>query len=116
MKLEAVITYCRSFVGATESEPFGPGDLVFKVGGKMFASVGTTMEPRLSVKCDPDLAEDLRRVYPAITYAPYMSRRHWNRVLLDGSVPEPEIRGMIKHSYELVFSALPRAVRAGLEA
>lgn len=116
MTLQAVIDCCRSFRGVTESEPFGPGDLVFKVGGKMFASVGTTMEPRLSVKCDPDLAEDLRRVYPAITSAPYMSKRHWNRVLLDGSVPAAEISGMIRHSYELVFSALPRAVRAGLEA
>lgn len=115
MTLPDVVDYCRSFKGATESEPFGPGDLVFKVGGKMFASVGTTMEPRLSVKCDPDLAEDLRRTYGSITPAPYMSKRHWNRVLLDGTVPADEVRGMIRHSYSLVFAALPRAVRAGLE-
>ena len=116
MTIAEVIDFCRAFRGASESEPFGPGDLVFKVGGKMFASIGTTQEPRLSVKCDPDLAEDLRRVYPAVTYAPYMSKRHWNRVLLDGTVPGEEIRGMIRHSYDLVFGALPRSVRAALDS
>ena len=114
MDRDAVIASCRALPGATETYPFGPEDMVFKVGGKMFALIGLAGEPGIALKCDPDLAEDLRRTYAAVTTAPYMSKRHWNRVALDGSVPEREVAGMIRHSYDLVFGALPKAVRASI--
>lgn len=116
MDREAVLELCRSLAHATEETPFGPGELTFKVGGKIFAMVSLDDEPgRLNVKDEPEVIEDSRRLWPAaVTTAPYMSKRHWNQVLLDGSVPPAEIAGMVRRSYELVFSALPRAVRAGL--
>jgi predicted DNA-binding protein (MmcQ/YjbR family) len=114
MDRELATAVCRELRGAQETHPFGPEDLVFKVGGKMFALVALTGEPAIALKCDPELAEDLRRTFPAVTAAPYLSKRHWNRVRLDGSVPEAEVRGMIRHSYELVVAALPKTVRAAL--
>ena len=118
MDRKAVLRLCRSLPHATEETPFGPDELTFKVGGKIFAMVSLEDQPgRVNVKADPDVIEDSRRVWPgAVSYAPYMSKRHWNQVVLDGTVPPEEISGMIRGSYELVLSALPRAVRAGLEA
>ncbi len=116
MDRDAVLGLCRSLPHAREETPFGPGELTFKIGGKIFAMISLEDQPgRLNVKGDPDVVEDSRRLWPgAVSHAPYMSRRHWNQVVLDGTVPPPEIAGMIRRSYELVFSALPRAVRAGL--
>ena len=112
MDREGAIAACRSLPAAVESTPFGPEDLVFKVGGKMFALIGLTGEPGIALKCDPDLAEDLRARFAAVTTAPYFDKRHWNRVGLDGSVPGEEVAGMIRHSYDLIVAALPKKIRA----
>lgn len=116
MDRDDVLALCRQMPRCTEGTPFGPGELTFKVGGKIFAMVSLHDTPgRLNVKGDPEVVLDSRRLWPrAVTHAPYMSKRHWNQVLLDGTVPPEEISGMIRASYELVFSALPRSVREGL--
>jgi predicted DNA-binding protein (MmcQ/YjbR family) len=98
--------------GATEGTAWGPEHLVYKVQGKLFAVVGRDHEPlRISLKCDPERAEGLRRVFAAVTPAPYFNKRHWNLVLLDGTVPDGELRAMIDESYDLVFRGLTRAQR-----
>ncbi len=95
-----------------EDYPFGDEAAVLKVGGKIFALVTPGPAPRsVSLRCDPDLAPGLRRRYPAITAGYHLSKRHWNTVTLDGSVPQDELLDLIDHSYELVLARLPSAER-----
>ena len=105
--------WCLARPGADEAFPFGPEAAVFRVMGKMFALLGDD-PPRLSLKCDPGVAEALRAAYPAVTPGYHLSKRHWNTVLLDGSVPAEDLRGWIDDSYDLVVAGLTRAQRAAL--
>jgi predicted DNA-binding protein (MmcQ/YjbR family) len=112
MDSEAFREYCLSKPNATESTPFGEDNLVFKVGGKMFALLSLDeVPPRVNLKCDPDLALELRDRYEEVRPGYHMNKRHWNTVVISG-VPEKELREMIDHSYTLVVSGLPRATRA----
>jgi predicted DNA-binding protein (MmcQ/YjbR family) len=107
---------CGALPGAVETYPFGDGVAVFKVGGKMFALVPLSGEPAsVSLKCDPDFALSLRDRYPAITAGYHLNKRHWNTVVLDGTVPDDEVLELIDHSYDLVVSGLPKAQRAQLD-
>ncbi len=115
MRTRDAAAYCRKKAGATEGYPFGPEALVFKVGGKMFALVEEAAAPaRISLKCDPGLAEVLRQTYSGVTAGYHMNKEHWNSVLLAGDVPAAEVREFIDQSYELVVGSLPRRVREGL--
>ena len=106
---------CLGFTGAEETFPFGPENAVFKVHGKIFAIAGLDADPpRISLKCEPWLAEQLRADHPAITPGYHLNKRHWNTVVVDGSVPEQLVRDMIEDSYDLVVSALPQRVREDL--
>ena len=113
MDLAQFREYCLSKPHATEGTPFGPDVLVFKVGGKMFALAALDEVPaRANLKCDPDLALDLRDRYEQVKPGYHMNKKHWNTVEIDSGVPEAELRKMIDHSYELVIKSLPKAVRA----
>ena len=68
----------------------------------------------MSLKCDPELAVALRGQYPAITAGYHLSKRHWNTITLDDSVPEDELLELVAHSYQLVVASLTRAARATL--
>lgn len=112
---DEVIAECAAQLGAAEEYPFGDHTAVFKVAGKIFALVSLDGTPGdVSLKCDPDLAVDLRRRYPAVTPGYHLNKRHWNTVVLDGSVPRDEWSEWIDHSYELVVAGLTRAQRAAL--
>jgi predicted DNA-binding protein (MmcQ/YjbR family) len=114
---ETLRAYLLDKPGATEDFPFGPEDMVAKVGGKMFALMGVLDPPKsIVLKCDPDYAEELRTEYRAITTAPYMSKQHWNAVALDGSVPDDILLSLINDSYHLVVKGLTRKAREQLEA
>jgi predicted DNA-binding protein (MmcQ/YjbR family) len=111
---DLVIAECKAKPGAAEDYPFGDEVAVFKVAGRMFALVPLGPPPEtesVSLKCDPDLAADLRIRYPAITPGYHLSKRHWNTVALDGSVPDDELLDLIDHSYQLVLARLTRAQR-----
>jgi predicted DNA-binding protein (MmcQ/YjbR family) len=95
--------HCLSFGGAEETFPFGPNTSVFKVGGKIFALSQLEARPlRVSLKCEPALAEALRRAYAAVVPGYHLNKRHWNTVTIDGSLPEQMIRELIEDSYDLV--------------
>jgi predicted DNA-binding protein (MmcQ/YjbR family) len=95
--------YLLSFIGAEETFPFGPETSVFKVRGKMFAVSRLSAESlRVTLKCEPQLAVALREAYEAVTPGYHMNKRHWNTVILDGSLPEQIVRDMIEDSYDLV--------------
>jgi predicted DNA-binding protein (MmcQ/YjbR family) len=104
---------CLGLAGATEERPFPDPDVTtFKVGGKIFAI--TRFEGRVSVKCDPDLAEQLRVSYPEITPGYHLNKRHWNTLALDGALPDTMVRELIEDSYALVVDSLPQSTRAAL--
>ena len=110
-----MIAECGAKPGSVEDYPFGDQAAVFKVAGKMFALVGLGDPPgTVSLKCDPDLATDLRGRYVAITPGYHLNKRHWNTVELDGSVPDDELQELIDHSYELVVARLTKAERSRL--
>ncbi len=106
---------CLSFTGAEETFPFGPKTSVFKVAGKMFALSQLGADSlRVSLKCEPQLAEALRGAHAAVLPGYHLNKRHWNTVIIDGSLPDDAIRDMIEDSYDLVVSKLPPAGRRAL--
>lgn len=112
MNFETLRSYLLSKPAAVETFPFDEETLVLKVCGKMFALLGIYDEPlRVNLKCDPDKAEVLRELFPAIIPGYHMNKRHWNTVILDGSISDEEIFSMIDDSYDLVVSGLPRSKR-----
>ena len=112
----AIREWCHARAGVTEERPFGPRTTVFKVEGKMFALSALEAEPplQLSLKCEPELAEALRRDHDAIAPGYHLNKRHWNTVTLDGSLPDAMVLDMLEDSYDLVVSAMPRAVQVRL--
>lgn len=116
MDLPDVITHCLSLPGAEETTPFGPDALVYKVGGKMFAvTVPEDYPARINLKCDPQRAVELRDEHKAVTPGWHMNKRHWNTIVLDGSLPPKLVRELVEHSYQLVVAALSAKVRASLK-
>jgi predicted DNA-binding protein (MmcQ/YjbR family) len=107
--------HCLAFPGSTETFPFGPGISVFKVAEKMFALTRLGHSPlSVSLKCEPLLAEQLREAHRAVLPGYHLNKRHWNTVIVDGSLPDRMIKDMIEDSYDLVVSQLPRAARRAL--
>ena len=109
MDLDELKAYLMGKPGTTEEVPFGPQALVYKVMGKMYALVAWDETPvRISLKCDPDRALELRAVFSGVRGAYHFNKRHWNMVDLDGSVPVGEVFAMIDDSYGLVVNGLPK--------
>jgi predicted DNA-binding protein (MmcQ/YjbR family) len=106
---------CLRFPGAFEEFPFGPEHSVFRVEGKLFAISALESSPlKVSLKCEPDLAEQLRAAHEAIVPGYHLNKRHWNTVTLDGSLSDAMVRDMVEDSYDLIVAAMPRAVRERL--
>jgi predicted DNA-binding protein (MmcQ/YjbR family) len=115
MDLPDAIEHCLSKPHAEEGTPFGPDVLVYKVADKLFALTQPDEFPaRMNLKCDPERAALLREEYDSIVPGYHMNKRHWNTVILDGSLPSALVRDLIDHSYELIVSSLPKAKRAEL--
>jgi predicted DNA-binding protein (MmcQ/YjbR family) len=107
---------CLTFRGSEETFPFGFETSVFKVAGKMFALSRLGDAPlRVSLKCEPLLAQQLRTAHPDVINPGYhLNKRHWNTVLLDGSLADEMIANMVEDSYDLIVSGLSRARQRGL--
>jgi predicted DNA-binding protein (MmcQ/YjbR family) len=107
--------HCLSFAGAVEEFPFRPELSVFKVSGKVFALAPLEDRPlRVSLKCEPALAEQLRATYSAIRPGYHLNKRHWNTVNVDGSLPDRLVLDMVEDSYDLVLAGLPKKVQRAL--
>ena len=97
MTAAALRRCCLARPGATEGFPFGAPTSVFKVAGKIFALSALRARPLcVSVKCEPELAQQLRACYPEVIPGYHLNKRHWNTITLDGSLPDPMIRAMIE--------------------
>ncbi|MDP4184361.1 MAG: MmcQ/YjbR family DNA-binding protein [Bacteroidota bacterium] len=107
MNIEILRDYCISLKGVTEEFPFDETTLVFKVGGKMFLLTDLEGDLRINIKCDPEKAITLRETYPWVIPGYHMNKKHWNTVMIDGSISDPQIIQWINDSYQLVFLSLP---------
>ncbi len=114
--LGEVLDLARRLPGVSEDFPFDFDTLVLRVAGKMFLLTSVSADPvRLNLKCDPGRALELRERYPEHVLPGYhMNKRHWNTLILDGTLPARLIEELIDHSYELVLAGLPRRTREGL--
>jgi predicted DNA-binding protein (MmcQ/YjbR family) len=116
MDIEAFREYCLTKPHVTEGLPFGPDVVVFKVAGKMFALASLDEVPATAnLKCDPDLALELRDRYEQVRPGYHMNKKHWNTVEIDSGLPDRELDKMIDHSYDLVVQSLPKVVRTKLK-
>ena len=101
--------YCLTKPGANEETPFGPDVLVFKVGGKIFALAALDeVPPTVNLKCDRELALDLRDRYEQVRPGYHMNKKHWNTVEIESGIPDVELQKMIDHSYKLVIERSPK--------
>lgn len=115
MDFEAIRAYCLTKKGVEEGFPFDETTLVIKVGGKIFVLMNLDGDPSMNLKCDPDRAIELREENPAIIPGYHMNKKHWNTVILDGSLSKKLILEMIDHSYDLVLKSLPAKLRLEIE-
>ena len=115
MDIEQVHTHCLSFPHVTEVVLWG-NDLVFKIGGKMFAVIG--LDPAsdhcLSFKCTPEKFAELIE-QDGIVPAPYVARYHWVALQRFNAVGEKELKALLSNAYDLVLAKLPKRARAELE-
>jgi predicted DNA-binding protein (MmcQ/YjbR family) len=113
MDLDWIRRCCLSFPHATEQVQWG-SDLVFKIGGKMFAVAPTEPAPvSMSFKCTvEEFAELVER--PNIIPAPYLARAHWIAIQSEDALPRAEIKRLLRQSYDLVFAGLTKKVQAKL--
>jgi len=117
LSLEEISEFASTLAGVVEEQPFGPSVDVLKVGGKIFAILSPESSPEsLSLKCDPELAIELRLQYAAVIPGYHLNKRLWNTVHLDGSIPDDEVMHMVTHSYEQVVAGLSKSVRQSLHS
>lgn len=125
MTLKEYKKYCVNKPGVEETYPFGDQAVVFKVGGKMFSLSNVTafkmkgeVKPafhHISVKCDPDIAADLRRNFEDIIPGWHLSKVHWISLIMGGKLKESLIKDLIDQSYNLVFASLPKKAQEKLK-
>ena len=103
MHIEQFRDYCLTKKGVTEDFPFDELTLCVRVMWKIFAITGLDAANfSVNLKCDPDYAVELRERYPEITPGWHMNKKHWNTIIIDGSVSGNIIKEWIDHSYELI--------------
>ncbi len=115
MNIEDFRAWCMAKPGVEESFPFDENTLVFKVGGKMFCALDVDEFESFNAKCDPDRAIELRERYSGIVPGYHMSKKHWNTVMADGSVPDELMKQLVDESYNLVLNVLPRKTRDSIQ-
>ena len=110
MNIEQIREYCIKKKGVTEEFPFDEETLVFKVVGKIFLLASLESIPlQINLKCDPEKAIELREEFESIQPGYHMNKKHWNTIILDGTVPAKKILEWIDHSYNLVVSGLKKS-------
>jgi predicted DNA-binding protein (MmcQ/YjbR family) len=101
MNIEEIREYCLSKSSVSEGFPFGDTTLVFKVSGKIFALISLD-ERQMNLKCDPDLALELREQFDFVLPGYHMNKKYWNTVILNAALTDKHIKEWIDISYDLV--------------
>ena len=117
MNIEQFRNYCLSKKGVTESCPFPKlqNILVFKVMDKMFTATDIDTFSSFSIKCKPETIDELRSNYFALQEPSYFSKRHWSKVIMDGSISDDLLYEWLDISYNLVVEKLPQRLRIKLK-
>jgi len=103
MDIEALHQYAISLGDVEECQPFGPETIVYKTKSKMFLLIAIDEIPlRFNVKCNPELAQELRENYPNILPGYHMNKKHWNTIIVDASLTQKQLKSFIKHSFDLI--------------
>lgn len=114
MNIEDLRLFCLALPHTSEGFPFDEDTLVFKVAGKMFCLASLQESDRINLKCDPELAIQLREQYPCVIPGYHMNKKMWNTVILDDSVTRKTLEQWILHSYNQVVSGLPKKTQKEL--
>ncbi len=110
MNAETLRAYTLAKKGVEECQPFGPDNLVYKIGGKVFLLVSLDAVPlQFNVKCDLDTALELRETHACVLPGYHMNKKHWNTIIADGSASVRLLHEWIDDSYHLVVASLPKA-------
>ncbi|MBQ8493691.1 MAG: MmcQ/YjbR family DNA-binding protein [Alistipes sp.] len=116
MSIEEIRDYALSLPNTEECRPFDDDTLVYKIGGKWFAVVDLIDNDKVVVKCDPDVAIELRDLHEEVTEAWHFNKRHWNAIRLNGDIGNSFIFRQVYNSYMLVIekSVTPKTLRVEL--
>jgi len=116
MNYQSAKVYLLSKPESFEGYPFGGDVMVPKIKNKMFATLTINNGlAQMNLKCEPNEALALRDIFEAVKPGYHMNKKHWNTIVLDGSIPQGEIERMIDHSYTLVVKSLKTVERKHLE-
>ena len=116
MDIEQFRAFCLNKKGVTESFPFDEDVLVFKVLNKMFALTSLKSNSlKVSLKCDPERAIELRERFESIKAAYHMNKKHWNSVDTSSLLDDKLFLELVNHSYSLVVKGLTKKDRTVLE-
>jgi len=102
--------------GVTEEFPFDENTLVYKVMGKMFALTDLDLFASINLKCLPETGVELRERFPAVSPGYHMNKKHWITVMMDGSIPDKQLKSWILESYGLVVKSLTKSQKLTLES
>jgi predicted DNA-binding protein (MmcQ/YjbR family) len=103
MNIEELRDYVLSLKNVEESFPFGEDTLVFKTNNKIFLLVSLSSSPlQFNVKCNPEKAIELREEYSSILPGYHMNKKHWNTIIVDGTLSQSQLKGFIKDSFDLI--------------
>lgn len=108
MNLEIIREHCLSLRGTTEDQAFGPDHILFRIGQKIFCCIDLNRPQLVTVKCDPDLAIELRDRFQGIKGAFHWNKRHWNDIHFETDVDDHTILSLINKSYELIIRSFPK--------
>ncbi|MDA3929950.1 MAG: MmcQ/YjbR family DNA-binding protein [Prolixibacteraceae bacterium] len=115
MNTETIREYCIAKKGVTESFPFDNTTLVFKVMNKMFALLSLDEDLRVSLKCDPEKAIELRELYSFVIPGYHLNKKLWNTININTSVSDRLICEWIDHSYDLIVASLTKKLKEELK-
>ena len=115
MNVEDYRDYCLKKPGVTEGFPFGEQTIVFKVMNKIFSLTGVENFVRINLKCDPELAIELREEFHSIKPGFHMNKKHWNTIENEGDVTDKKIFELTDLSYNLVVKKLTKKLKAQLK-
>jgi predicted DNA-binding protein (MmcQ/YjbR family) len=103
MNIEELRDYVLSLKNVSESFPFGQDTLVFKTNDKIFLLVSLSSLPlQFNVKCDPEKAIELREQFSCVLPGYHMNKKHWNTIIVDGTLSQSQLKNFIKDSYDLI--------------
>jgi predicted DNA-binding protein (MmcQ/YjbR family) len=114
MDLQYLREYCLRKHGVSEELPFDDTILVFKVANKIFLLTNLDLFEFINVKCDPELAVELREQYESVIPGYHMNKKHWNTVRMDAGLPAKLILQWVDHSYDMVVKGLSKKERESL--